>query len=473
MPSIEEWGERHRVRLGIRLACAVAEGDLDRFQEVVRGAGAHRFGDETEHLESGIEALARYPALRGPLGRLFPRQPERCARILQRLGLVERLGPGAVTPLADLETDTGTADAGMPGDDPRWNDLLALAPELEPLAQEFLHAQRLLGRSLDVPPGVRRALELPYRLAGELEYLERRVEAEPGREDLRARAASLRDRLGDRERLERAAREEVRERLDHAAAEARLGAVEEKIVACYRSRLRQITGPAAAEVPIDDDLLNAILLTVDIRQNRRLLRRLIRAHLAGETGWRERLPQNAAFVAALAERGVDVEAWLAAHPRRYASERAAGGRLRLRLERDPIRILQMGNHFDTCLSFGQCNAYSTVANASELNKRVVFATDGSGRVVGRKLIGLDVEGRLVGFRTYTSLPDEAGNRELVAIFRHYLRGFAARCGLELIDCGAVPRLLAEAWYDDGSVPWGGEEESSVSGPGGYLAGVSK
>src|SRR5262249_11157810 len=122
-------------------------------------------------------------------------------------------------------------------------------------------------------------------------------------------------------------------------------------------------------------------------------------------------------------------------------------------ERDPLSILQMGNYFDTCLSFGGINAFATVANACELNKRVVYATDGAGRVVGRKLIGLNEEGALIGFHTYSALTDQTGNEALRTVFRRYLQDFAARCGLQLADAGRVPTLFAGAWYDDGVVPW--------------------
>ncbi|HEV8633466.1 MAG TPA: hypothetical protein VG370_04385 [Chloroflexota bacterium] len=75
--------------------------------------------------------------------------------------------------------------------------------------------------------------------------------------------------------------------------------------------------------------------------------------------------------------------------------------MRIWLETDPLRILPMGNYVDTCLSFGGINAFATVANACVLNKRVVYAAADAGRVLGRKLIGLTAEGKLVGFRTYT------------------------------------------------------------------------
>ncbi len=42
--------------------------------------------------------------------------------------------------------------------------------------------------------------------------------------------------------------------------------------------------------------------------------------------------------------------------------------VRLYLEGDPLRILQMGNYFDTCLSIDRDTAFSTVANAVDANK---------------------------------------------------------------------------------------------------------
>jgi hypothetical protein len=84
---------------------------------------------------------------------------------------------------------------------------------------------------------------------------------------------------------------------------------------------------------------------------------------------------------------------------------------------------------------------------------VIYATDMSGRIVGRKLIAISQEWKLVGFHTYSSLGDTAGNTALRTVFRRYVASFAERCGLELADQGTVARLFAEAWYDDGVVPW--------------------
>jgi hypothetical protein len=320
----------------------------------------------------------------------------------------------------------------------------------------------LLGQSQAVPAGVQRALQERKKLTGELRNLEQKLQAEPGRHDWAVRVVSLRGQLQDEARLHRLLHEQATERLQQANAEAHLALGEQQVLACYQARLATVAGVLPDGITFDDNWFNATLLTTDIEYNRRLLRRLLRARLSGETQWREEHPANALLLRALTYRGVDVKSWQSARPRAYRCELAAGGRVRLHLERDPLHILQMGNYFDTCLSFGGCNSFSTVANACELNKRVVYATDGSGRVVGRKLIGINFRGELVGFYTYTSLKDEKANQALRAIFHHYLQNFAESCRLPLANSGAVPTLLAEEWYDDGVVSW--QESETAEAP---------
>ena len=150
----------------------------------------------------------------------------------------------------------------------------------------------------------------------------------------------------------------------------------------------------------------------------------------------------------------DVDAWLGEYPQTYRCPTVAGARVRLHLERDPVRILQMGNYVNTCLSLGQSNSFSAVANACELNKRVIYALDATGRVVARQLIGINDEGDLVGFLVYVAVPDGRQAEELRAIVTHYTAAFAARCGLRQSESGEVPQLFAEEWYNDGIRAWG-------------------
>ena len=469
--------EYKALELGVLLSVILANNDVRRFQTLVHAAIRHDFEGNWrrwQQIKRGIEALQHMPMLHPPLAHMFPQQPRRSVELLVRLGLVLRLGDDVLGPLHQLvplkrdehelgdETDQANDAPVLPmllqATDTDWHVLMAFVPELAPIAGNYLYAQWLRGGDFTMPAGVRKALDQPRKLKAELAHLERRLATQPERVDLAVRVSNLRTRLADQEPLLESIHAEVTERLAQITAEVQLAAVEHQLQACYRARLDIVAGPLPEHLVLDDDLLNATLLTVDIGKNRRLLRRLLRAHLAGDRYWREQMPANAAFLQQLTEQGIDHELWLGQHPRVYRYRHVAGERVRLHLERDPIRILQMGNYFDTCLSFGGVNSFSTVANACELNKRVIYAQDSTGRIVGRKLIAVSSEWKLVGFHTYTSLTNDEASGAVRKIFRRYVQTFAARVGLALADEGDVPALFAEDWYDDGVVDWNDDEE---------------
>lgn len=445
----------HDLGDGVRLGLVLAEGDWDVFRAVVLAALTHSPRQTRSSLDGGIGALPRFSGLRAALAQVFPRQPHRCLELIVRLGYATQLDAEILTPLRVLEAP------GEIRDEQPWQDLLRLAPELEPLVRSYVSSQEILGRPLVPPPGVVRALNLPRKLAGELAHLERRISEGTSEAALLARAANLRERLRDQDALEATIREELRERLTDTAAEARIDAAHQQVLACYRARLEQVAGPLPEGLELTEDWLNAALLSASIQENRHLLKRLLRARATGDLRWRERHPENVRFLEALAERGVDTNTWQSAHPRRYPCPELPGGVVRLRLEQDPLHILQMGNYFDTCLSFDGCNNFSTVANACELNKRVLYIRDAAGGVVARKLIGINAEGHLIGYRTYTTLSGERAEA-VRSVVRQYLTRFAEACGLQLSDEGTVPRLFAERWYDDGVCSWSSDAAPALA-----------
>jgi hypothetical protein len=231
---------------------------------------------------------------------------------------------------------------------------------------------------------------------------------------------------------------------------------------CYLLRLKLIVGVLPENIEWTDDLMNATLLWSDIRCNKKWLRRLLEAHLAGEVQWQEKHPGNALFLRAMRHRGMNVDTWLSANARTYRCSEVKGEKVRLQIENESLRILQMGNYFDTCLSFGGINSFSTVANACELNKRVIYATDGEGNVIGRKLIAVNQRGELVGFYTYAALSHTKANQAVRRLFRRYVKGFAAQCNLSLAGEGRVPVLFVDDWYDDGIVDWSRDDEIKTS-----------
>jgi hypothetical protein len=428
----------------------LAAEEPGRARAAFRGLASHP-PEDTAWLREGARLVRRFPAVRRALAELVAQHPRPTAVLLARLGMTKRLGGDLLAPVTALEAKlAGPPAIETPG---AWSDVATAWPGLADAIGRYVALERVRGSAPPPPPAIRELVEQPARLARELAHVEGVLAARRERHDLRRRAETLRVRLLDRARLLAASRDEAGARLAGLIDRTRLELVERAVADCYRARLEVVVGAPARDAVVDDDLLNALLLSVELDKNRRLLRRLLGAHLDGDTGWRERHPANAAFLAGLAARGVDVARWLSRSPRWYSFPSTKGGRVRVWLETHPLRVLQMGNYFGTCLSSGSLNAFATVANAAELNKRVAYAADGAGRVVGRQLIGLTAEGKLVGFRTYTRLGRREDAVGLCTLIVDYLRDFARRCRLELADDGVVPRLFAEDWYDDGVVPW--------------------
>ena len=302
------------------------------------------------------------------------------------------------------------------------------------------------------PSGALKILGWPRKWAREIAALQGRVAANP---QLNERLRNLRARLADEAKWRAQQTDELAELLENALKRAAFAALERTIERAFRARLEALCGELPAGFAFDDDWFNALLLGGEIEFNRKWARHLLRHEVAGARDWRENLPGNARFLAQLGKRGVDT--------RFYRSEFGrARGELWLWLENEPLGILQMGNRFDTCLSRGGCNAFAGVANAIELNKRVVYARDRKGHIVARQLWAVSSEFALVGFDVYSTYSDKecAG---LEAHFAAHAREFARSCGLELADAGEVEKLVAPQWYDDGVQAWEAERVARVSG----------
>lgn len=450
-----------KLKASLTLAVELAQGDLSVFLTAVRESLARLAARNEETLRKGALLLRRFPALRDPVAHAFARQPGRCLDLIVRLGETARLPAEVLSPLLELQDDT--SHEHPLGD--TWSQVVQLDPELEVRIREFRHARMLQGASAEAPAGVRRILEQPARLEQELAYLEellaRREDPEAA---LAARAQNLRERLDQRERLAHAMRDAMRDALAQHHVEALLAAAEHQVRSCFRMQLDNVVGPVPPNLAVDADWVNAALLSGSIGANRALLRRVLRARLQGDTTWPERHPLNQQFLRTAADRGLKVPVWLEERPARYPFPGVAGGHVHFRLERDPLRILQMGNYFNTCLSVNECNAFSTVVNACELNKRVLFVYAGDGRAVGRKLIGLNSDGALLGYHTYTALANDEEAGRLRELVRRYLGAFAHECGINLANEGTVPRILSPHWYDDGAEEWDAVVETGECAP---------
>ena len=325
-----------------------------------------------------------------------------------------------------------------PGDeDPRW--IVRYPDELAPAlgrlasvdAEAAATAKKKLAQELPDPDDLRR----------EIAALRQRAPLAPS---LAARLANLEARLADPPRPAPARLAKLAQKLEQTAAAVGLERLAATAFAEATERLLRAFGLPAwpGDWPRDRKTLQAVqaLLTLEPAE-RQLAARLLQAR-TGPPPWDLRdEPANRRFLDQLRARGLALEPWLDDAPRQVTSK---GEPLELALCADPLEVFQMGGHFQTCLSPGSINFFSVVANAADVNKRVLYARQ-QGRVVGRCLLGLTDAGGLLAFHPYSH-----GSLDFTAVVTEYLRELAARMGTEVVPRGTLSTILAREWYDDGS-----------------------
>jgi hypothetical protein len=118
-------------------------------------------------------------------------------------------------------------------------------------------------------------------------------------------------------------------------------------------------------------------------------------------------------------------------------------------EQNTRNIMMMGDWVDgSCLaSYSSVrNGYSTIANASEINKGILYAKDTTWSIIGRVLIAIDSEKKLVVFPVYNKWSPDV---DLEKVFRVYIEEFAQNMNLEIgWDPEKVEKILGCEWYVD-------------------------
>ncbi|NJM91216.1 MAG: hypothetical protein HC863_02920, partial [Myxococcales bacterium] len=198
--------------------------------------------------------------------------------------------------------------------------------------------------------------------------------------------------------------------------------------------------------PRDRDMLVAVDRLLKLKDPERLVvAKLLRCRV-GPPPWDLRdEPQNQGFLARLRERGVTVAPWLDGMPRSVQVDDGVDRYdLTLALCDDPLEVLHMGTHFQTCLGGKSSLFPAVIANATDINKRVLYGWRDD-RVVGRCLFALTDDGHLLSFRAYCH--DQI---DFDAIVATYLTELATAMHTAVVSQGHVSLLLAPDWYDDGA-----------------------
>jgi hypothetical protein len=432
----------HAIRLAVRLC----RGRIESFPDVLK-----RLSDPEEQPEL---PLSEWPeAVLGPLcsGELvhfiresiLTRQLSRLLACGAKSIVLNAAGTQPITlPVVGLPVVGEAVAQGLD-----WMERYPkeLHPQLRRISCVLPDAEARTGRWLadDLPDAA--------RLEREIEAIQARLEQveEERRPALRTRLSNLRARLEQPASPSAARIGRLRMKLDRAWGRMILDRWERDLDARLPEALRRLIG--VEEIPgwlIEPRNLALVATAARLdRRHRSLAWRLFRER-CGPPPWDLRdAPQNLAFRRRLAH--LDWSPWLEGVGTRTVSGFSAGA-LHLRLEDDPLEVFRMGGHFRTCLSPGSFNYFSVFTNAADINKRVLYARDDAGRLVGRCLLALTAEGGLLTFQAYC----HDGGLDFETICSDFADDLARRMGTERVRDGEVPTLVASEWYDDGARDFG-------------------
>ncbi|MDC0712201.1 hypothetical protein POL68_27285 [Stigmatella sp. ncwal1] len=217
----------------------------------------------------------------------------------------------------------------------------------------------------------------------------------------------------------------------------RLQVLEQKV-------LERLRGGLPADVH-DPRVRHALQMVSLLQDNRRALRRLLARYFAGGRDFIVRHPVSQAWFARHPR--VEPERWMTGLVLRH--EVPGMGGVTLSLEQDVLEALRLGTHVGSCLALNGTCDYSAAAVVLDVNKRVLYARDGQGRILARQLLAISRDEQLVPFGVYPESTPQA----LQAVFLDYDFAFAEALGLSLAEGPSYPEVdnvLSEAFWHDGA-----------------------
>lgn len=324
--------------------------------------------------------------------------------------------------------------------------------------QRIEQMQRWAGQEVAVPKSVQKILDYISQARQELTHLENLAEQKTATSSQLARKDYL---------LRELPRAGINQRrVDRQAEEAFVVIALDGLRKLLRRRAQAIWDQHSAwqttDVPLTRLVAFARWLQTMPAESRKLHSELMTAwsvhgdayklHLSGNQGWIERAR----------ERGIHWEQWIdGGKTLTHIDERP----VELCFCADPREVFLMGTYFQTCLSLGQMNQMSVLANAYDANKQVVFAYgehEGKRVALGRMLVAVSSNFQMLRFDVYSTV--RGGNTAFDGKVQAEIVLYAARraqaAGLTLSDCGDPEALGSHFWYNDGEKDWSEEAKQA-------------
>ncbi|HEY8078145.1 MAG TPA: hypothetical protein VIF62_28655 [Labilithrix sp.] len=350
------------------------------------------------------------------------------------LGLFQKMPTRAGGIVARLRgTDPGAGARAFP-------DVAAWLGD-DALLDRFAHVTRLAGLPVVLTKQLREDFDHAAKASRERAHLEA-LPSRHARQEARLSVLRRTDRTRGASR-DNAAR--TRRRIAERVERYLPIAYRRELDAAFREILRDAWG---IDVPVlTEPWRDAVRFWLVVDDNRDLLGQLLRA-AAANPGRDVKLgfEKNRAWIARAREKFA-VDAWLAPRRDEIALE---GERYIVALEDDPLEVLRMGIPFATCLALDEgCNAASTVSNALEANKRVLYVRTRDGKIVARKLLAVSKDFRLLGYNLYVAVHG-ALETAIRGAVEQACRTLMRECALEPTITGEPEPILGGFWYDDGA-----------------------
>lgn len=390
------------------------------------------------------------------LQRAFIFNPADCSPFFEQLRLCKRLSINTQQILSALENEPNHCQCT------HCNQITPFGPAAITLWNRYCRNQNILSGSHEAPQSISKFIDLPNDLAKELHYLEKNNPPATRSEKVAKRIERLRWHKQFPAESRAGATHGLCKELEKLVAISHVQAATKLLQEAIASTCNQ---EAFAKLGLtNEQLFDLLVLRFSVEKNRTELTRLLKACLRGDLNYPLRQPANKHFLNEIKEKGIDAEVWLSTFPAYFNVHEMDIGNVTIKLESNPIEILKMGVYFDTCLSFDGVNAFSSIANAVDLNKRVIYVRDRKGKVIARKLIGIADNGKLVGFRTYCMYSARSVRQWIISAVNQYAKALATACGIELDNgtSSTVPLLVSKSWYNDGPVSWNDDKETDLN-----------
>lgn len=448
-----------------RLCLEVAAGNLASFEALFRSKKPRELWDHAADALTAWTFLARFPPVREFLTECAGHEGLR-HRVIAWL---TRVAFGLRLQARDELQEWLSAWVQPPPLDVPLAE--SLPQDLRRLLAELAAWRGMASESKPLPERARQHLRRPEAWRRERATLEEMRQRDALPEKAAVRLRNLEQYLSDPLRLQAWVEDGLRSTCAKELTPTRLRALEFGVDKAIRGWWRRVIGPTPTP-PGDPRWDTALELCHHVRKNRRVLKALLRYALEYDQRWPMVHPANEAFAQLMRRRGVDFDAWCGPLRKSYTVHAAPW---EVYAETDPLRILEMGNLFGTCLSVGREYAFATIANAAEASKRVLYLRNAQGAIVGRRLIGLapdpdEPRAWLIGFRSYGACDHDTPREGAVAtraspwvriIFDTFCLEIAHRIGAGLAShpdgdwlwkLSESLRLFAK-WYNDGPEPF--------------------